>query len=95
MPPYIPFHQFLIYATGVYEVFVGLSLVILPSARRQIAISLALYFIAILPAHFHVAINAIPMFGIKSPVLLWFRTGFQAVFIFWAWNLKDYSESAG
>ena len=44
----------------------------------------ALYILALIPAHIHVSINSIEMFGIKSPAILWARTAFQAVFIYWA-----------
>jgi uncharacterized membrane protein len=45
------------------------------------------YFIAILPAHVHVAWNGIEMFGIRDPRLLWGRLVFQAVFVAAAYRL--------
>ena len=43
--------------------------------------------VVILPAHFHVALHDIPMFGLRNP-WLWIRIPFQAVFIVWAWRLS-------
>jgi uncharacterized membrane protein len=84
MPPFIPFHLELIYFTGFLEILFAVGLLI--NKTRQLSAYLcAIYFIAILPAHFHVSMNHIPMFGIESPVLLWFRTVFQGVFIYWAY----------
>jgi uncharacterized membrane protein len=87
MPPYIPWHLEMIYFTGVVELVLALGIV-LRKYRYWSSIILAIYFMAILPAHIHVAINGIPMFGIDNPYLLWGRTAFQAVFILWAFSLR-------
>ena len=73
MPDYIPFHLTLIYVTGVLEILFAIG-ILLKKYRYRTSKLLTLYFIAILPAHFHIAINGIPMFGIDDPILLWGRT---------------------
>lgn len=87
MPPYIPWHLEIIYFTGLLE-FVFVIGLLIKKYRSLCAKLLALYFIAILPAHFHIALNGIPMFGIDNPILLWGRTAFQPVFIWWAYSLR-------
>tara|TARA_B100001971_G_scaffold215195_1_gene260276 strand:- start:104130 stop:104492 length:363 start_codon:yes stop_codon:yes gene_type:complete len=87
MPPYIPWHLEIIYLTGLIEIILAIGL-ILKKYRYRAAKVCALYFIAILPAHIHVALNGIEMFGVNDPIILWGRTLFQAVFIWWAWSLR-------
>ena len=87
MPPYIPFHLEWIYITGVLELMASIGLWI-PRLKRLTAWSLSAYFIAILPAHLHVAIHKIPMFGIDQPALLWGRVLFQSVFIYGSYWLS-------
>lgn len=86
MPTYLSAHRELILLTGGLELTAAIGLCLSP-LRRITGYSLVAYFIAILPAHVHVAWNGIPMFGISHPALLWGRTAFQSVFILWAWQI--------
>lgn len=88
MPPYLPWHLEIIYITGVIEIVLVLGLLI-QKYRYWASIITAVYFIAIFPAHIHIAINDIPMFGIYDPIVLWGRVVFQFVFIYWAWSLRN------
>ena len=45
------------------------------------------YFVAILPAHFRVALHDILLCGLRNP-WLWIRIPFHAVLIVWAWRLS-------
>lgn len=87
MPPYIPIHYQLVVFTGFLELFFAFGLYSKEKKYRN-SMFLIAYFVAILPAHFHVALNGIPMFGIESTSLLWARIPFQAVFIYAAWYLR-------
>lgn len=84
MPPFLPWPDGLIFVTGVLEI-AGAAGLWSNRLRRPAAWCLVAYFLAILPAHFHVAINAVPMFGIADPLWLWLRIPFQAVFVAAAW----------
>ena len=84
MPPYIPYHLECIYFTGWLEIAFALGLS-RKNLRHVTSKLLVAYFIAILPAHIHVSVNQIEMFGVSSPILLWGRTLFQVVFIYWAY----------
>lgn len=86
MPPYLPGHLTMIYVTGGLELAAVVGLWV-PRLRRLTAWCLVAYFVAILPAHVHVAWNGIEMFGIRDPVLLWGRLVFQAVFVAAAYRL--------
>ena len=86
MPPYIPSHLEIIFLTGVLEFALAAGLYF-PHSRKRTALISCLYFIAILPAHIHVSLNQIPMFGVSSALLLWGRTLFQSVFIGWSYSI--------
>ena len=83
MPPFIPYHYELILLTGLLEIIFAFGIIYRPVIRVTSNL-LALYFLAILPAHIHVSLNGIEVFGISSKFLLWSRTVFQGVFIYWA-----------
>lgn len=91
MPPYIPFHLEIIYLTGLVEIILSLCLVI-KKTRRYAGFVSSMYFFLILPAHIHVSINEIPMFGISSPLILWGRTLFQSFFIYCGYRVGRYSN---
>jgi uncharacterized membrane protein len=90
MPDYIPWHAFWIAFTGWIEIAAAIGLWVRKAARIT-ALCLVAYFVAILPAHFHVALHDIPMFGLRNP-WLWVRIPFQAVFIVWAWRLSRHES---
>ncbi len=83
MPPCIPMHFEVVILTGFIELLLSGGLAF-SHTRKVTGFLCAAYFVAILPAHIHVSMNNIPMFGISSPILLWGRTLFQGVFITWA-----------
>ena len=78
---YLPWHRELILLTGGLELAAAVGLGT-RRFRRTTAWWLIAYFVAILPAHFHVAINRVPMFGVDDPLWLWGRIPFQAVFLY-------------
>ena len=94
MPPYLPAPLFLIYFTGVLELFAAMGLRN-ANLRRTAALGLVAYFVAITPAHVHVAVNQIPMFGVADPAFLWGRLAFQLVFIAWAWRIAVLAKREG
>jgi uncharacterized membrane protein len=83
MPPYLPRHRELVYASGAAEAVGGLGLI--PRATRRVAgWWLIVTLIAIFPANVHMALH--PEAFPKVPggaVALWVRLPFQAVFIAW------------
>ena len=85
MPPYMPWHHEIIFLTGILEILFAFGLICKKTIRITSSLLVA-YFIAILPAHIHVSLHEITMFGINSPTLLWARTFFQLVFIYWAYS---------
>ncbi|MGE3809629.1 MAG: DoxX family protein [Gemmataceae bacterium] len=82
MPPYLPWHLELVYASGVAEIILGAALWV-PRCRRLAAWGLVALLIAVFPANVHMALNA-EQFPSFPPVVLWLRLPLQGVFIAWA-----------
>jgi uncharacterized membrane protein len=83
MPPYLPYHMELIYASGVFEIVLGLLL--LPASTRVYAAwGVIVLLIAIFPANIQMAVN---FYQRKNPYL-WvaiLRLPLQILLIWWAY----------
>ena len=86
MPPYLPWHEFLIYLSGLAELGLGIA-VLIPSIRPLAAWGIILLLIAIFPANLHIALHNVPVFGATEGAGIgnWIRLPFQGVLIAWAW----------
>jgi uncharacterized membrane protein len=85
MPDYLPWHEALVFISGVAEVLLGLALFV-PKLRPLAGWGLIALFIAVLPANIWMATEGIQPPGLEmSPTAAWLRIPMQAVFIFWAW----------
>lgn len=86
IPPYLPFHKWLNWISGVAEIILGVML-FFPSVRSLAAWGIIALLIAVFPAniyHFTTKGKTIP--ELKAPVwALGLRLAFQFVFIYWAW----------
>ncbi|HSN88348.1 MAG TPA: MauE/DoxX family redox-associated membrane protein, partial [Thermoanaerobaculia bacterium] len=83
MPPYLPWHLELVYLSGLFEVVLGVLLLI-PRTTSPAAWGLIALLIAVFPANLHMAQNPELYPGI-NPVLLWLRLPLQGVLIAWAY----------
>ena len=83
MPPYMPYPRALVLLSGVFEVALGLLLLV-PLTSRIAAWGLIALLIAVLPANFSMYQDA-GKFGL-SPTLLLLRLPLQGVLILWAWT---------
>ena len=83
MPPYLPWHGSLVYASGIAEAGVGALLLFrrwqVPGAWGIIAVSLAVF-----PANVQMALHP-ELFQQFSPIGLWLRLPLQLVPVVWAW----------
>ena len=88
MPPYLPWHLFLIYLSGFFEMALGLLLLV-PKYTRLAAWGLIALLVAVFPANVHMALNP-QLFPDLPRVALWLRLPLQVVFIAWAyWFTSD------
>lgn len=88
MPPYLPLHRELVYASGAGEVLGGLGL--LARRTRSVAgIGLVLVLISVFPANVQMLLDA--RAAGKPPwwiTLLWLRLPLQPALIAWVWKVS-------
>ena len=83
MPPFLPWHLFLIYLSGFFEMALGMLLLV-PKYTRLAAWGLIALLVAVFPANVHMALNP-QLFPDLPRVALWLRLPLQAVLIAWAY----------
>jgi uncharacterized membrane protein len=84
VPPWVPFSpDFVVLASGVVEIALGLALVSL-QRRREVGIATALFFIAIFPGNISQFVNHIDAFGLDSDRARAIRLIFQPLLVLWA-----------
>ena len=82
MPPYLPAHRELVYLSGVFEIALGVFLLV-PRFTRLAAWGIILLLIAVFPANIYVYQNPEVL---PAPGWLHFlRLPLQGLFIAWAW----------
>ena len=82
MPPILPAPFFLIYLSGVFEIALGVLLLV-PKFTQFAAWSLIALFIAVFPANIYMAMNP-QLFPEISLTALYLRLPLQIVLIGWA-----------
>lgn len=83
MPPYIPWHVFMVRASGICEIIGGLGLLV-ARTRRAAAWGLVALLIAVFPANLYMATN--PLEGGAAsiaPVIRWGRLPLQPLLVWW------------
>jgi uncharacterized membrane protein len=93
MPPYLPWHLFLVYLSGLFEVALGV-LLLLPALTRAAAWGLIALLIAVFPANIHMVINP-QLYPEINPLALWIRLPLQAVLVAWAYWYTRPAEREG
>jgi uncharacterized membrane protein len=84
MPPYLPAHRELVYASGVAEI-AGAVGTMHPRTRRPAGLFLIATLVGVFPANVHMAVNAKDFRDVPEPAL-WARLPVQAVFVYWVWR---------
>lgn len=83
MPPYLPWHGALNYASGFFEIVLGL-LVLIPKYTRLAGWGLIALLVAVFPANLHMALNP-HLFPELPPAAYYIRLPFQLVFAAWVY----------
>ena len=83
MPPYLPWHLELVYASGLAEVALGAA-VLFKRWQGMAGWGLIALSVAVFPANLHMALNP-ALFSQFTPTGLWLRLPLQAVVIVWAY----------
>jgi uncharacterized membrane protein len=93
VPGWIPLSaDFVVLASGVVEILLGLSLTSL-QYRREVGIATALFFIAIFPGNISQYVNGIDAFGLDSDRARAIRLFFQPLLVIWAlWSTGSWGN---
>lgn len=81
MPPWIPWHELVINASGVAEIVGGLALSAPSPVARYAAIALVVLLIMVFPVNIHMAMSA-AQYPQIPPSVLWIRLPLQFVLIY-------------
>jgi uncharacterized membrane protein len=89
VPAALPAKHALVLISGLFEIAGGLG-ILFPPTRKLAAFGLIALFVAVFPANINMAVNQIQIGSEPlSPIVLWGRLPFQALFIAWAYWLRD------
>jgi uncharacterized membrane protein len=85
VPTWLPLDpDFVVLASGVVEILLGLSLLTLWRVRAHVGLFVALFFIAIFPGNINQFVNGIDAFGLNTDTARGIRLLFQPVLVLWA-----------
>jgi uncharacterized membrane protein len=93
MPPWLPWPGALNAISGAAEILGGAGLLV-PRTRRLAGWGLITLLVAVFPANLHVALEGKMPGTALSPLTLWLRLPFQAVFIAWVWWVAHDTKTA-
>jgi uncharacterized membrane protein len=76
--------DFVVVASGIVEIVLGLALVVLWKYRVQVGWVVAAFFVAIFPGNISQYVNGVDAFGLDSDTSRLVRLFFQPVLVMWA-----------
>ncbi len=85
VPTWLPLDpDFVVLASGVVEIALGLALLTLWRYRAHVGLAAALFFVAIFPGNINQFVNGIDAFGLNTDLARGVRLLFQPVLVLWA-----------
>ena len=90
VPAWLPLDpDFVVIASGIVEIVLGLALIVLPRFQRWVGLVVALFFIAIFPGNINQYVNGIDAFGLDTDSARLIRLFFQPLLVLWAlWSTR-------
>jgi uncharacterized membrane protein len=82
--PLKDYADFVVVASGVVEIVLGLALVVLWKYRVQVGWVVAAFFVAIFPGNISQYVNGVDAFGLDSDTSRLVRLFFQPLLVVWA-----------
>jgi uncharacterized membrane protein len=91
VPTWLPLDpNFVVIASGIVEIILGLSLITLWKHRTQVGLTVALFFALIFPGNINQYVNQIDAFGLNTDRERLIRLLFQPLLILWAlWSTES------
>lgn len=83
VPPWLPWHESIVFWSGVAEIGAGLG-VLIPAIRREAGWFAIAVLLAVFPANVWMAVDP-SIWPEVSTSARWLRLPFQALFVWWAW----------
>jgi uncharacterized membrane protein len=83
LPDFVPGRERVIFGTGILEMLFGVGLAAPSRRRREVALALAAYLLAVFPANVYVAATGVRIEGLPGASHPWVRLPFQFVYIAW------------
>ena len=85
VPTWVPLDaDFVVVASGVVEILLGLSLILLIKYQKQIGWITAAFFVTIFPGNISQYVNGIDAFGLDTDQARLTRLFFQPLLVIWA-----------
>lgn len=94
VPTWLPLDvDFVVIASGVVEILLGISLILLWRFRSLVGWTVAIFFIAIFPGNISQYINGVDAFGLDSDQKRLIRLFFQPILVIWAlWSTEAWRK---
>jgi len=91
VPTWLPLDpNFVVIASGIVEIILGLSLITLWKYRIQVGLTVALFFVLIFPGNINQYVNQIDAFGLNTDRERLIRLLFQPALVLWAyWSTRN------
>ena len=92
VPTWLPIDaDFVVIASGIVEIILGLALLTLWRYRSQVGVIVATFFILIFPGNINQYVNGIDAFGLDTDQARLTRLFFQPVLVAWAlWSTSSW-----
>ena len=92
VPTWLPLDaDFVVIASGIVEIILGLALLTLWRYRSQVGLIVAIFFILIFPGNINQYVNGIDAFGLDTDQARLTRLFFQPVLVAWAlWSTSSW-----
>ena len=81
VPPWAPAPEFIVYASGVVEILLGLALIALPKYRVLVGWLIAGFFVIIFPGNISQFITQTDAFGLDNDAARFIRLLFQPLLV--------------
>ena len=95
VPTWLPLDpDFVVVASGVVEIILGLSLLLLWRYRIKVGVVVAIFFVLIFPGNINQYVNQIDAFGLNSDRGRLIRLFFQPLLVLWAlWSTNFFTRN--
>ena len=91
VPSWLPLDPyFVVIASGIVEILLGIALITLWKFRKQVGIATAIFFLLIFPGNVWQYLDGIDAFGLNTDTERGVRLLFQPVLVLWAlWSTES------